>query len=290
MDPLNRRPISPENTMRTCHPLVTVALLLVASTSFALEKDADDTKDHPLFSRIPNYYIEKQTTKDFDRYTSPYLAKENVWEGKTTSTDYRVQEGSKELSFIQVVRNYENAVKHLGGKILYSEERVLNAKITKGTGVTYVSVEAYNDGKIYTLYIVESKPMQDEVTTDAAALNEGISATGKIAVYGIYFDTGKAVVKPESGPTISEIVKLLKQNARLKLFVVGHTDADGALESNIRLSSDRAAAVVKTLVEQGIQATRLKSSGVGPYCPVESNRTAAGKARNRRVELVEMLP
>ena len=70
--------------------------------------------------------------------------------------------------------------------------------------------------------------------------------------------------------------------------MVGHTDTDGSVESNMKLSSDRAAAVVKSLVENGIQATRLKSSGVGPYCPVETNRTDAGKAKNRRVELVEM--
>ncbi len=139
------------------------------------------------------------------------------------------------------------------------------------------------------MLVVENKPMEDEVTTNAAALNKGISETGKIAVYGIYFDTAKSVVKPESKPTIDEIVKLLNQNSKLKLFVIGHTDSDGSLESNMKLSSDRAAAVVKSLVENGIQSARLKSAGVGPYCPVENNRTDEGKAKNRRVELVEML-
>lgn len=265
-----------------------LALLLVSSVAFALEKDAKGSKDHPLLSRIPNYYISEQANKDFDSYTSPYIDKDNVWEGKLTQTNYTAQEGSKELSFIQVTRNYENAIKKLGGKILLSEPARLNAKITKGKGVTYVSVEAFNEGRNYTVIIVENKPMEDEVTTDAASLNKGIAATGKIAVYGIYFDTGKSNIKPESKPTITEIVKMLKQNAKLKLFVVGHTDTDGSLESNIKLSSDRAASVVKALIENGIQAARLKSSGVGPYCPVESNRTEAGKAKNRRVELVEM--
>ena len=69
---------------------------------------------------------------------------------------------------------------------------------------------------------------------------------------------------------------------------MGHTDSDGKLESNMKLSSDRAASVVKALIENGIQAARLKSSGVGPYCPVESNHTEEGKTKNRRVELVEM--
>jgi OmpA-OmpF porin, OOP family len=274
--------------MKKISALLALAFLIFSSISFAQEEDKEGSKDHPLLSRIPGYYISEQINKDFDVYTSPYIETDNVWEGKLTQTNYSAKEGSKEFSFIQIVRNYENAVKKLGGKILLSETRILNAKIEKNKAVTYVSVEAFNDGRDYTLIIVENKPMEDEVTIDAASLNKGISETGKIAVYGIYFDTGKSDIKPESKPTIDEIVKMLKQNSTLKLFVVGHTDSDGKLESNMKLSSDRAASVVKALIENGIQAARLKSSGVGPYCPVESNHTEGGKAKNRRVELVEM--
>jgi OmpA-OmpF porin, OOP family len=274
--------------MKKISIFILIAILVYPSISIAQEKDAEGSQDHPLLSRIPGYYISMQANKDFDSYTSPYIDKDNVWEGKLTQTNYSAKEGSKEFSFIQIVRNYENAIKKLGGKILLSETRILNAKIEKNKGVTYVSVEAFNDGRDYTLIIVENKPMEDEVTIDAASLNKGISETGKIAVYGIYFNTGKADIKPESKPTIDEIVKMLKQNSKLKLFVVGHTDTDGSLESNMKLSSDRAASVVKVLVENGIQAARLKSGGVGPYCPVESNHSESGKAKNRRVELVEM--
>lgn len=269
--------------------LLILILMSITSISYAQETDKEGSKDSPLLSRIPGYYISDQTNKDFDSYTSPYLTEDNVWEGKATQTNYSVKEGTKEFSFIQLVRNYENAIKKLDGKILYSDTRTLNAKIEKNGGATYVSVEVFNEGRDYTLLVVENKPMEDEVTTNAAALNKGISETGKIAVYGIYFDTAKSVVKPESKPTIDEIVKLLNQNSKLKLFVIGHTDSDGSLESNMKLSSDRAAAVVKSLVENGIQSARLKSAGVGPYCPVENNRTDEGKAKNRRVELVEML-
>ncbi|MBI5020530.1 MAG: OmpA family protein [Ignavibacteriales bacterium] len=274
--------------MKKLSVLLFLAIFILSSISFAQEPDKEGSKDHPLLSRIPNYYISEQINKDFDSYTSPYIDKDNVWEGKLTQTNYTAQEGSKELSFIQIVRNYENAVKKLGGKILLSETRILNAKIEKNKAATYVSVEAFNDGREYTLIIVENKPMEDEVTIDAASLSKGISETGKIAVYGIYFDVGKSDIKPESKPTIDEIVKMLKQNSKLKLFVVGHTDIDGSLESNMKLSSDRAASVVKALIENGIQASRLKSNGVGPYCPIESNHTEEGKAKNRRVELVEM--
>ncbi len=274
--------------MKKFSVFLVLAILICSSISFAQEADVQGSKDHTLLSRIPNYYISEQANKDFDSYTSPYIDKDNVWEGKLTQTNYSVQEESKEFSFIQIVRNYENAVKKLGGKILLSETSRLNAKIEKDKGVTYVSVEAFNDGRNYTLIIVENKPMENEVTVDAASLNKGISETGKIAIYGIYFDTGKSDIKPESKPTIGEIEKMLKQNLKLKLFVVGHTDIDGSMESNMKLSSDRAASVVKALIENGIQASRLKSGGVGPFCPIESNRTEGGKTKNRRVELVEM--
>ena len=266
-----------------------VLFLTLCSVSFAQEVDKEGAKDHPLLSRIPGYYICDQSNKDFDSYTSPYIETDNVWEGKMTKTDYTVKEGSKEFSFIQIVRNYENAVKKLKGKILLSDSRILNARIDKNGGVTYVSAEAFNEGRNYTLIIVEKKTMDDEVTIDAAALNRGIAEAGKIALYGIYFDTGKSVVKPESKQLLDEIVKFLKINFKMKLLVIGHTDIDGVIESNMKLSADRAAAVVKALIENGISATRLKSAGVGPYCPVGTNRTEEGKAQNRRVELVEMI-
>jgi OmpA-OmpF porin, OOP family len=263
-------------------------ILVVSAQTFPQGTDQQGAKDHPLLSRIPGYYIGDQVTKDFDSYTSPYLNTDNVWEGKTTTTNYSAKEGAKQFSFIQIVRNYENAIKKLKGKILHSDTRILAAKIENAGAVTYVSVEAFNDGRDYTLLIVETKPMADEVTIDAAALNKGIADAGKIAVYGIYFDVGKSVVKPESKPTIDEIVKLLTQHSTLKLFVVGHTDGDGSAESNMKLSADRAAAIVKVLIGNGVQAARLKAAGVGAYCPIETNRTTEGKAKNRRVELVEM--
>ena len=148
-------------------------------------------------------------------------------------------------------------------------------------------MSAFNDGRDYELVIVESKPMEKEVTVNADAFSASIASTGKAAVYGIYFDTGKSIVKPESDPTIGEIAKLLKQSPKLRLYVVGHTDNVGTLESNLKLSSDRAAAVVKALVGRGIDAARLKPAGVGPYSPDTSNKTEEGRAKNRRVELVE---
>jgi outer membrane protein OmpA-like peptidoglycan-associated protein len=200
---------------------------------------------------------------------------------------YTRKEGTKQASMVQVARNYENAVLKVGGKILYKDERIVCAKIQKGGAVTWVEESAYNDGRNYDLVIVESKQMEQEVTADAAALGQSLASTGKAAVYGIYFDTDQSVIKPESTPALEEISRLLKDNRSLRLYVIGHTDNAGALDHNLKLSADRAGAVVKALVGRGIEPSRLKSAGVGPYSPEASNTTDAGKAKNRRVELVE---
>ena len=129
--------------------------------------------------------------------------------------------------------------------------------------------------------------MRQDVTVDAAAMGKEIAATGKTVIYGIYFDTGSATIKPESESALAEMTKLLQGDADLKAFVVGHTDNVGALELNLKLSADRAAAVVKALVTRGIAPVRLKAAGVGPYSPIGSNSTEQGRAQNRRVELVQ---
>lgn len=268
-----------------------VAILLASSLAFVRaqeEKDIEGGQDHPLFSRLPGYYLSAYDAKDFDSYQSAYVSgDEGKWEGKLTKISYTRKSGAKEMSMTQVARNYEEAIKKLGGKILYKDARIVDGRITKNGAVTSVEVSAFNDGRDYELVIVESKPMEKEVTVNADAFSASIASTGKAAVYGIYFDTGKSIVKPESDPTIGEIAKLLKQSPKLRLYVVGHTDNVGTLESNLKLSSDRAAAVVKALVGRGIDAARLKPAGVGPYSPDTSNKTEEGRAKNRRVELVE---
>jgi outer membrane protein OmpA-like peptidoglycan-associated protein len=130
--------------------------------------------------------------------------------------------------------------------------------------------------------------MNQDVVADANSLASSIKESGKVAVYGIYFDTGKSILKPESKPALQEITKLLKADPNLKLYVVGHTDNTGTFDANIKLSMDRAAAVVNSLVsEYSVNASRLRGYGNGPTSPVASNDTEEGKALNRRVELVK---
>ncbi len=121
----------------------------------------------------------------------------------------------------------------------------------------------------------------------ASEMGKSLDTSGKVAVYGILFDTAKADIKPESKASLEQIGSLLKQQTRLKLHVVGHTDNVGSLAANIDLSKRRAEAVVAALASTfGIARDRLTANGVASLAPVASNADEAGRAKNRRVELV----
>lgn len=138
--------------------------------------------------------------------------------------------------------------------------------------------------------ILETKPMETGkmVFVDAAAMQEAMETTGRVALYGIYFDSNKAVLKTESGKQITEIARLLKNSPKLKVLVVGHTDNQGGFDFNMGLSEQRADAVLNALTSgHAINAARLTPVGVGMASPVDTNRTDAGRAKNRRVEIVE---
>ncbi len=122
---------------------------------------------------------------------------------------------------------------------------------------------------------------------DAAAMAVSIGETGSVRLDNVYFEFAAATLTAESDAAIAEMARLLGDNPELEIYVVGHTDSVGAYETNLDLSRRRAEAVVQALVSRhGIEATRLVPAGVGPLAPVASNATEAGRAENRRVELV----
>lgn len=176
--------------------------------------------------------------------------------------------------------------------------RYLSAKLDRPEGAVYVSlavaIEGFDHFKLTAnkplvlLDVVETGEMEQRmVLVEADAMAKALTETGRIALYGIYFDTGSAAIKPESEETLDEIAKLLKSDAALKLYVVGHTDNQGAYDYNMSLSARRAESVASELTAKyGIAAARLKSAGVGLLAPVASNETGEGRALNRRVELV----
>jgi len=273
-------------------PLISVALLglfISPALAIAQQPDAKGCKDHPLFpTRMKGYHISLCEVKDFDMFAFETGKREkNVVEGRKTRLTYRVDTGAQEPSALAIVRNYENAIKSVGGTIVFSDPtRWMNGKIVKDGREVWAQAERGNS--TIWLTIVEKQGMTQEIVADAATFGKGLEAVGHVAVEGIYFDTAKSDVKPESKPALQEVAKLLASQPALKLLVVGHTDSVGSFEANMKLSQARAEAVVQALVkEYGVAAARLRPQGAGPIAPVATNRTEEGRARNRRVELVE---
>lgn len=165
-----------------------------------------------------------------------------------------------------------------------------------------VAVTAYNSGdvSIYcnkkefqarsSVFVVRVQPAaceQNMVAISAKEMSDAMTTTGRIALYGILFDTGKADIKPESKAALTEIANLMKSQPHLKLHVVGHTDSQGSIESNFDLSKRRAFAIKAALSSQyGLAETRTAAHGVAQLAPIASNSDDAGRTKNRRVELV----
>ena len=269
--------------------LLLIAVMIVAAGLPAQQKDSGQCKDHPAFTRMPDYWIYSCQQKQFDSYAFTVgKGKTEAVEGQYWMIAYRPQNAMvSKPSELQIQRNFENAVQKQGGKVLWSEKSRSTFQLA-GAGVEIWAELRTDFTSGYRLFIVQKQGMAQDIVADAAAMASDINATGHVAVYGIYFDSGKATVKPESAQAIGEIAKLLKTQPALKLFVVGHTDNQGTVDGNIRLSQDRAEAVQKALTtEHGIAAARLRAYGCGQFAPVASNDGEEGRAKNRRVELVK---
>jgi OOP family OmpA-OmpF porin len=273
--------------------LLTGALLAtVTAGTVCAQEDVAGSKDHPLFNRLPNYRISYYNDSEFDVYKKirDSKGKKITVEGRYIRIDYRIKKDmkNKALSSIAIIRNYTNAFKKIGGDVLREERGNAYMKLEKDGQRIWVHVRTGLGGKLYSLNIIEAQKMKQVIVANAKSMAQDISNTGRVALYGIYFDTDKSEVKPESAPALKEIANLLQEEKELKLYVVGHTDNVGDFDYNMKLSRARADAVVKSLVsEYGADANRLKPAGVGPLSPVTANKTEDGRAKNRRVELVE---
>jgi outer membrane protein OmpA-like peptidoglycan-associated protein len=179
-----------------------------------------------------------------------------------------------------------NAVEAIGGEVLSEGRYSASMRVVAGDREIWIEVLPYGK-RAYRLDIIEKQAMAQQVVADADALLADLTNVGHTVLHGVLFDTDKAVIEPESRAALVEIAELLKRNPDMQAFVVGHTDMAGTVEHNVDLSSRRAAAVVDALVaEYGISADRLTPHGVGPFAPVASNSSEAGRELNRRVELV----
>jgi len=326
------------------HSLAGLVLASAVSAASAQMKAVEmpGAVDHPLLSRYAGSVLHAASQPVFEQMVMPvgpgYVETQSGVEFKekmlldgTLSGYFYV--APKDRSALEVFRNYEQALKRGGFKVLFKCElqacdamllptlmgklqlvrprwpksypssaggafendlRFIGAELNQAGQRTYVQVYVGEPKSTWEApavmhLVLETKPMDEgKVLVDSAALTKGLAADGKVALYGIYFDTGRAVLKPASQPQLREMAQLLAADTKLRVAIVGHTDTQGPVEANVQLSQQRAAAVVQALVrEHGVSASRLSAKGVAAFAPVASNANEAGRAKNRRVEMVQ---
>ncbi len=236
-------------------------------------------------------------------------------EGKSALLFYKL---NQQVSDLALIRNVQNSLKKSGFelKALLDEEEIAPVKdelqsvtigiqnilvlltpsylyMTRQTpmGIQHVSVlisSINNDHYIYYSILEEGQQKFVPLKVSDADMKAGLDANGKMEIYGVYFDVAQVVVKPESKEALDNIAALLQNNKSLKLYIVGHTDSTGDLAANMALSQRRAQAVLSKLVDDyAIDKSRLSAYGVGPLSPLSTNLSEFGRAKNRRVELVQ---
>ncbi len=289
--------------------------------ALAADGDVPGSKDYPGIGRFAGSIITGYEAKDFDAariQAAPFAdgkpTDARKIEGRVTRIGYKTPGPGP--SMLEVSRNFETQLAKAGfeqlvacqtdecGGIPFTESidvlpiptmwvdgfnyRYYAARKAGDGRETYATVlVSQNNDDIYAQLVVAQAGEVEHKMIDAAAMAKGLGESGHIALYGIYFDTDKAVLKPESKPTLEEIAKLLNGQPELSVYIVGHTDNQGAYDYNVDLSRKRAAAVAAALAKSyGIAPGRMKTAGVGFLAPVGSNATEDGRSLNRRVELV----
>ncbi len=303
--------------MKTKLFLTVVMLIVVTSGNLFAEKKTDI---------VPTYADSKPSYDDVLGYNEFYVCVGKTADDKADIKKiegyvrHRFCYAPKGRSQLEIIKNYEEAILKKDGSVfpISNKKECIKAFMKKGhpghgmqnyeymqlpnyagkyfSGIIptdtvdfYICVVTGNvDSKVvYSLVTIETKPM-DKGMISLENLDAGLVTKGHIAIYDIYFETGKSEIKGESYDALKTIAEYLKAHSDKKYLVVGHTDNVGDFDANIKLSHERANAVARGLiVDHSVNKEQLKSHGVGPASPVASNSTDNGKEKNRRVEIVE---
>ncbi len=307
--------------------LILLALMISGDLFAQRTTDIENGSDYPLVSRFKGSVMEWYAVENFDRYymlslKDNALDKYEI-DGKITRIQYSSQ---AEHSVYEIYKSYEEALKTAGFEILLKLDKTncalnlseslyvgefdgLNA-LPAGQSIkpdfnegefAYLSAKKKIDDMDVYVVVYVTKRSFPLITFDAVEvksmdkglvsvndLEKGIAAKGHIAVYDIHFESGKSDIMPESAEALKNVADYLNNHTNTKYMVVGHTDNVGDFNSNLELSKSRADAVVNELVTKyRVKTEQLKAYGDGSTAPVASNSTDEGKAKNRRVEIVE---
>lgn len=277
--------------------LALLGILVTSVIPVSAAEDVGRSKDHPLLSRFPGSYIteyqKNYNAMEFAVGNKGGVPQRRSIEGNATFIRYFYNNREEQPSPLQVIRNYQNAIKSIGGEIIYerlpreNDSGETTLKVTTGGKEVWVRVEPEifsAPTNSYTLSIVEVAVMQQVVT--AHKLLDELNRKGFVALY-INFDTGKSDLKADAKASVGEIVTMLKSVPSLHIAIEGHTDNVGQAAANKTLSEQRAQSVMAAVVAAGIDPKRLSAAGFGQERPVADNRSEEGRAKNRRVELVK---
>ena len=266
--------------------LIIFCAVMLVSIPTIFAQDTEGCKEHPFFSRMPNFIISDCSQKfdKLDYYDANGEIASKEGELTTISYSFPDDESLKVPSQLQVIKNYENAITKLGGTKIYVDKQNLTCSLKKNSKEYIICVEMTNGNIIHSLYILEVGLMVQEIT--ANEMLDALNTDGYISL-NILFETGKSTIQTESLPIIDQIYELMKSNPNLKVSVEGHTDNVGDAAANKKLSNDRAKTIMDAIIAKGIDKTRLSFVGWGQEKPVADNRTEEGKTKNRRVEIVK---
>jgi len=293
-------------------------------TGFSVDNVAISTAALPPFPffQMPDGLLgtvkDDKNTINFDRHFFLAGKKMVLVEGRLYYNTMSLisPDKSREYSTTEFHRNYENAVLALGG-VEISETQFTRAIVEEAGGLretnqhwrsapptsgyehhSYLIRTADKEYWIlvstaaakpsgYIVVLEKAAMTQSLGFLDASAMKKALDADGRVSLY-INFDIDASTLRPDSQTAIAEIKTLLDANSGLKISIEGHTDNTGSADHNRELSSARASSVLSALVALGIDSSRLSSKGFGPDQPLADNADEAGRAKNRRVELVKI--
>ncbi len=270
-------------------------LFLVYYSPRALSQQDDPgclEKTFQFFTTFDGFYLTDQCK--YSEFGSYEFVVDNGSRAITREGVYREiwfrkkDENPRVVSGLQILRNHAAAIKTAGGEAVQGSDGSVFRATYRGKDLwIYVNSNTNStDLDNYGIISIEVDAMKQEVS--AQDIKGSIASQGKIALYGILFETGKSDLKRESEQAIAPIAAFLTENPEVHVYIVGHTDNVGSYDMNKKLSIARGESVKKYLTATyGISAARLTGEGAGPVCPVSSNDTEEGRMLNRRVEIVK---
>jgi len=271
---------------RLAPALFLCSLLLAGSATAAPPReDKKGCTDSKLLTRMPGCFIRDCKVSEYD-----------IAKIRTSKQKAEMLEGAKEeikyicepdLSPAAVGGNVAGALAAAGYEVTLREPYFTTRyTVTGKKGPQWVTV--YAEKGNYVLTTLRLKELDQVMEATAEGWADAINKNGRVSVYGINFDTGKATLRPDSEQVLQEVSKLLQGNPDWYLLVGGHTDSTGSDAVNVPLSRQRAEAVIAWLAKAGIDGQRLTPAGFGARKPVGDNATDDGRAKNRRVDLIKL--